>query len=94
MAALELHDTEGPVLRENVTKAIAGLEQPLQKVCCTLSLVTMLYTFSGALSVVRSQGGFQFVLWWYRDLLAQHRFLMLKFSLKFFSFNRILYGGV
>ena len=76
MAALELHDTEGPVLRENVTKAIAGLEQPLQKVRCTLSVVTS--------SWARSQGGFQFVLWWYRDLLAQHRFLMLKFSMKFF----------
>ena len=32
MAALELHDTEGPVLRENIRKAIEGLEQPFQKV--------------------------------------------------------------
>ena len=32
MAALELHDTEGPVLKGDVTKAIAGLEQPRQKV--------------------------------------------------------------
>lgn len=32
MAALELHDIEGPVLKENITKAIQGLEQPLQKV--------------------------------------------------------------
>lgn len=32
MAALELHDTEGPVLRENINKAIDGLELPLQKV--------------------------------------------------------------
>lgn len=31
MAALELHDTEGPVLKGDVTKAIAGLEQPRQK---------------------------------------------------------------
>lgn len=31
MAALELHDIEGPVLKENITKAIQGLEQPLQK---------------------------------------------------------------
>lgn len=32
MAALELHDTDGPVLRENIYKAIDGLEQPHQKV--------------------------------------------------------------
>ena len=32
MAALELHDTEGPVLRENINKAIDGLELPHQKV--------------------------------------------------------------
>lgn len=31
MAALELHDTEGPVLRENIYKAIDGLELPHQK---------------------------------------------------------------
>ena len=35
MAALELHDIEGPVLKENITKAIQGLEQPLQKVLST-----------------------------------------------------------
>ena len=32
MAALELHDTDGPVLRENIYKAIDGLELPHQKV--------------------------------------------------------------
>lgn len=32
MAALELHDTDGPVLRENIFKAIDGLELPHQKV--------------------------------------------------------------
>lgn len=32
MAALELHDTDGPVLRENINKAIDGLELPHQKV--------------------------------------------------------------
>ena len=37
MAALELHDTEGPVLRENIYKAIDGLELPHQKVQQMLS---------------------------------------------------------
>jgi len=32
MAALELHDTEGHVLKENIQRAIEGLEQPVQKV--------------------------------------------------------------
>ena len=32
MAALELHDTEGRVLKENIQRAIEGLEQPVQKV--------------------------------------------------------------
>ena len=32
MAALELHDTDGPVLRDNIFKAIDGLELPHQKV--------------------------------------------------------------
>ncbi|XP_029199160.2 nuclear receptor-binding protein-like [Acropora muricata] len=31
MAALELHDTEGRVLKENIQRAIEGLEQPVQK---------------------------------------------------------------
>ena len=37
MAALELHDIDGPVLRENIYKAIDGLELPHQKVQQTLS---------------------------------------------------------
>ena len=37
MAALELHDTEGPVLRENIYKAIDRLELPHQKVQQMLS---------------------------------------------------------
>ena len=37
MAALELHDTDGPVLRENIYKAIDGLELPHQKVQQMLS---------------------------------------------------------
>ena len=45
MAALELHDIEGPVLKENITKAIQGLEQPLQKV---LSMHVTTDTFNQA----------------------------------------------
>ena len=40
MAALELHDTEGPMLKENIRKAIEGLEQPLQKVLFKQSMVS------------------------------------------------------
>lgn len=32
MAALELHDNEGPVSKEAISKAVEGLEQPMQKV--------------------------------------------------------------
>ncbi len=47
MAALELHDTDGPVTRENMNKAIDGLELPHQKVdkgqkCCLIILVRWL----------------------------------------------------
>ena len=57
MAALELHDTDGPVLRENVLKAIQGLEQPLQKVqrlgrnlsVVTITLSTHFFAFMNCL---------------------------------------------
>jgi hypothetical protein len=32
MAALELHDVEGPVSKEAIDRAIQGLESPVQKV--------------------------------------------------------------
>lgn len=46
MAALELHDTDGPVLRDNIFKAIDGLELPHQKVqvpqkSCLMICVTL-----------------------------------------------------
>ena len=46
MAALELHDTEGRVLKENIQRAIEGLEQPLQKVKCERRILWVLYVFS------------------------------------------------
>ena len=54
MAALELHDIEGPVLKENITKAIQGLEQPLQKV---LSMHVTTDTFN------QSTRGFVVLCW-------------------------------
>lgn len=54
MAALELHDIEGPVLKENITKAIQGLEQPLQKV---LSMHVITDTFN------RAARGFVVLCW-------------------------------
>ena len=38
MAALELHDIEGPISNEAIQKAIEGLESPLQKVRVTINL--------------------------------------------------------
>jgi len=54
MAALELHDIEGPVLKENISKAIQGLEQPLQKV---LSMHVETDTFN------RAARGFVILCW-------------------------------
>ena len=44
MAALELHDIEGRVSEEAISKAIAGLEQPLQKVICFVANYTISVT--------------------------------------------------
>ena len=42
MAALELHDVEGPVSKEAIERAIQGLESPLQKVYTVNLLYCML----------------------------------------------------